>query len=78
MLLIDGIPMYSSVSSAYGLDSVGLYGVERIDITHSAGASLIAPEALAGTVNIVTKRPTRDEAQMRVQGGNFGFYPSVR
>lgn len=71
-LLIDGIPMYSSVSSAYGLDSVGLYGVERIDIARGAGASLIAPEALAGTVNIVTKRPTRDEAQMRVQGGNFG------
>ena len=60
-LLIDGIPMYSSVSSAYGLDSVGLYGVERIDIARGAGASLIAPEALAGTVNIVTKRPTRDK-----------------
>ncbi len=31
-LLIDGVPIYSSVSSAYGLDSVSVWGVERIDI----------------------------------------------
>ena len=71
-LLIDGIPIYSSVSSAYGLDSVSVYGLERIDIARGAGASLIAPEALSGTVNIVTKRPTQDEARLRFQGGSFG------
>jgi len=71
-LLIDGIPIFSSVSSAYGLDSVGTYGVERIDIARGAGASLIAPEALAGTVNIVTRRPTRAEAELRTQIGNMG------
>jgi outer membrane receptor for ferrienterochelin and colicins len=71
-LLIDGIPIYSSVSSAYGLDSVSTYGLERIDIARGAGASLIAPEALAGTVNIVTKRPTRAEAQLRTQAGQYG------
>ena len=71
-LLIDGIPIYSSVSSAYGLDSVSVYGLERIDIARGAGASLIAPEALSGTVNIVTKRPTEDGARLRFQGGSFG------
>lgn len=71
-LLIDGIPIHSSVSSAYGLDSVSTYGLERIDIARGAGASLIAPEALAGTVNIVTKRPVRAEAQLRVQRGQHG------
>lgn len=71
-LLIDGIPIYSSVSSAYGLDSVALYGLERIDIARGAGASLIAPEALSGTINLVTKRPVRDENVGRVQVGSFG------
>lgn len=71
-LLIDGVPIFSSVSSAYGLDSVSVYGVERIDVARGAGASLIAPEALAGTVNIVTKRPTEAEARTRVQFGSFG------
>ena len=71
-LLIDGIPIFSSVSSAYGLDSVSVYGLERIDVSRGAGASLIAPEALSGAVNIVTKRPTETEARLRLQGGSFG------
>lgn len=71
-LMIDGVPIFSSVSSAYGLDSVSVYGVERIDVARGAGASLIAPEALAGTVNIVSKRPTLSENRLRVQLGSFG------
>jgi outer membrane receptor for ferrienterochelin and colicins len=71
-LLIDGIPIFSSVSTAYGLDSVSLGGVERIDISRGAGTSLIAPEALAGAVNIVTRRPTKDELLVNQQFGSFG------
>lgn len=71
-LLIDGIPIFSSVSTAYGLDSVNLGGVERIDISRGAGTSLIAPEALAGSVNIVTRRPTKDEFIANQQFGRFG------
>lgn len=71
-LLIDGVPIYSSVSSAYGLDSVSVWGVERIDVARGAGASLIAPEALSGTVNIVTKRPRENQLRLRGQLGSFG------
>lgn len=71
-LMIDGIPIFSSVSSAYGLDSVGLYGLERIDISRGAGASLIAPEALAGVVNLVTKRPREDQAELTQTIGDYG------
>lgn len=71
-LMIDGVPIFSSVSSAYGLDSVNVYGIERIDVARGAGASLIAPEALSGTVNIVTKRPQQSEGRVRLQLGNFG------
>jgi outer membrane receptor for ferrienterochelin and colicins len=71
-LLIDGVPIFSSVSSAYGLDSVSVYGLERIDVARGAGASLIAPEALSGTVNIVTKRPTTAESRVRLQLASFG------
>lgn len=71
-LLIDGIPIFSSVSTAYGLDSVSLGGLERIDISRGAGTSLIAPEALAGSVNIVTRRPTKDELLIIQQFGSYG------
>jgi len=71
-LMIDGVPIFSSVSSAYGLDSVSVYGVERIDVARGAGASLIAPEALSGTVNIVSKSPTEAENRARLQFGSYG------
>ena len=71
-LLIDGIPIFSSVSTAYGLDSVALGGIERIDISRGAGTSLVAPEALAGAVNVVTRRPTKDEFQAVQQFGGHG------
>ena len=55
-----------------GLDSVSLGGIERIDISRGAGTSLIAPEALAGSVNIVTRRPIRDEFMAVQQFGSYG------
>lgn len=72
-LMLDGVPIFSSVSNAYGLDMVGLNGLERVDISRGAGTSLIAPESLAGTVNLVTKRPTADGGELDLSGGNVGF-----
>lgn len=73
-LLIDGIPIYSSVSSAYGLDSLSVNGIERVDIARGAGASLIAPEALSGMLNLVSKKPNKDEASLRLQAGGFSAW----
>ena len=70
-VMIDGIPIFSSLSSAYGLDSVSLGGVERIDVSRGAGTSLTAPEALAGAVNIVTSRPKDDQFLFRQQFGSY-------
>ena len=71
-MLLDGVPIFSSVSNAYGLDMIGLSGLERVDISRGAGTSLIAPESLAGTVNLVTKRPSSDAAELDLSAGSFG------
>ncbi|MCC7005400.1 MAG: TonB-dependent receptor [Ottowia sp.] len=71
--LFDGVPIFSSVSSAYGLDMVGVNGIERIDISRGAGTSLIAPESLAGTINLITKRPIRDGGELDLSGGDFRY-----
>lgn len=72
-LLLDGVPIFSSVSNAYGLDMIGPNGLERVDISRGAGTSLIAPESLAGTVNLVTKRPTQDGGELDLGAGSDGF-----
>jgi outer membrane receptor for ferrienterochelin and colicins len=72
-ILMDGVPIFSSVSGAYGLDMIGVNGVETIDVSRGAGVSLIAPEALAGTVNVVSRRPAKAETILETQGGEGGF-----
>lgn len=72
-LMVDGVPIFSSVSNAYGLDMVGVNGLERVDISRGAGSSLIAPESLGGTVNLVTKRPTRDAGELDLSAGSNGL-----
>ncbi len=70
-LMIDGVPIFSSVSTAYGIDSINVKGIESVEVARGAGASLIAPEALSGTVNIITKRPTKTELEIKADGGIY-------
>lgn len=72
-IMIDGVPIFSSVSGAYGLDMIGVNGVEAIEVSRGAGVSLIAPEALAGTVNVVSRRPDRAETTVEGQPGTLGY-----
>ncbi|MGE0115760.1 MAG: TonB-dependent receptor plug domain-containing protein [Steroidobacteraceae bacterium] len=71
-LMVDGVPIFSSVSNAYGQDMLGLTGLERIDVSRGAGTSLIAPESLAGTVNMVSKQPGINTLEVDVRGGRYG------
>lgn len=80
-IMVDGIPIYSSVSGVYGLDSIGIEGIQAIEISRGAGTSVIAPEALAGTINVVTKRPEKDEYITNLTYGSYNtkeasFYSS--
>jgi outer membrane receptor for ferrienterochelin and colicins len=71
-VLVDGIPFNSTVSSFYGLDAVNTASIERIDITRGAGASLTAPNAIAGTINIIPARPHKDSVEVDGSIGTLG------
>lgn len=59
-VLIDGLPAFTMLSGFYALDAVATAGLARIDIARGAGASLLAPEAIGGTVNLISKEATED------------------
>ncbi len=56
-ILIDGLPLHSAVSSFYGVDSIPVNGIEQINVMRGAGASLTNPEAIGGTLDLVTIDP---------------------
>ena len=72
-VLVDGIPMHTMISGFYGMDSVAASGIGRIEIARGAGASLTAPEAIGGTVNLITSDPSEDKIELDIATGSDGY-----
>lgn len=54
-ILIDSRPMCSSLAGVYGLEQIPANMVERVEILRGGGSALFGANAIAGTVNIITK-----------------------
>ena len=59
MVLIDGMPIVSSLSTVYGLSGIPNSLVERIEIVKGPASSLYGSEAVGGLINIITKSPAK-------------------
>ncbi len=57
MVLIDGMPIVSSLSTVYGLSGIPNSLVERIEVVKGPASSLYGSEAVGGLINIITKKP---------------------
>jgi outer membrane receptor for ferrienterochelin and colicins len=83
-ILIDGLPVHTMLAGFYALDALPTTGIERIEVARGAGASLLAPEAIGGTVNVISREATDTalevdvvaEADRGYQGGAFGSFVS--
>jgi vitamin B12 transporter len=58
LILLDGIPYYdaSSISTAFDLNTINLENVERIEIVKGAQSTLYGSDAVAGVINIITRK----------------------
>ncbi|MBC7850487.1 MAG: TonB-dependent receptor [Chitinophagaceae bacterium] len=59
MVLIDGMPIVSSLSSVYGLSGIPNSLVERIEVVKGPASSLYGSEAIGGLINVITKTPKK-------------------
>ncbi|MDH6252727.1 outer membrane receptor for ferrienterochelin and colicins [Chryseobacterium sp. H1D6B] len=55
MILIDGMPIVSSLSTVYGLSGIPNSLVDRIEVVKGPASSLYGSEAMGGVINIITK-----------------------
>lgn len=72
-ILTDGLPVHTMISGYYAVDAVAVTGLERIEVARGAGASLTTPEAMGGTVNLVTQEATENGGAVDVSAGDNGF-----
>jgi outer membrane receptor for ferrienterochelin and colicins len=57
MLLIDGMPIVSSLATVYGLSGIPNSMVKRIEVVKGPASTLYGSEAVGGLINIITKDP---------------------
>jgi outer membrane receptor for ferrienterochelin and colicins len=57
MILIDGMPIVSGLSSVYGISGIPNALIERVEIVKGPASSLYGSEAVGGLINIITKKP---------------------
>lgn len=57
MVLIDGMPIVSGISTVYGLTGIPSSLIERVEIVKGPASALYGSEAVGGVVNVITKKP---------------------
>lgn len=58
MILIDGMPIVSGLSTVYGLSGIPQSLVDRVEIVKGPASTLYGSEAVGGLINIITKKTT--------------------
>lgn len=59
MVLIDGMPIVSGLSTVYGLTGIPQSLIERVEIVKGPASTLYGSEAVGGLINIITKSPSK-------------------
>lgn len=79
VILIDGIPMNnpSSIGATFDLRAFSIDQIDRIEILKGGQSTIYGSDAVAGVVNIITKKGTKDGNS--VYGvGSFGTYNTYK
>jgi len=63
-ILINSRPIFSALAGVYGLEMLPANMVERIEIIRGGGSVLFGGNAIAGTVNIITKDPIQNSFEV--------------
>ncbi len=73
LVLIDGMPIVSSLSSVYGFMGIPNSIIKRIEVVKGPASTLYGSEAVAGLVNIITKDPaTKNEISIGNTISSYG------
>lgn len=63
-ILIDSRAIFSSLSSVYGIEQIPSSMIERVEVMRGGGSALFGSNAIAGTINIITKEPLYNSFQI--------------
>ena len=62
-ILIDSRPVMGALAGVYGLEQIPAIMIERIEVVRGGGSALFGANAIGGTINIITREPTRNTGE---------------
>lgn len=68
-ILIDSRPVLSALSGVYGLEQIPVNMIDRVEVVRGGGSALFGSNAVAGTINIITKDPIDNSFQVSSSAG---------
>ena len=63
-ILIDSRPIFSSLAGVYGLEQIPANMIERVEVMRGGGSALFGSNAIAGTINIITREPVANSVTL--------------
>ena len=74
LVLVDGVPMVAPDTGNVYLDMMPLSNIERIEVVMGPGSALWGGNAVGGTINIITKKPSPEpQANVNIKYGAWGM-----
>jgi len=74
-VIIDGVEVNSPSGGDFAFETLLAENIERIEVIRGPQSGIYGANALAGVINIVTRKGTREpQVSARVEGGSFNTY----
>jgi len=75
LVMIDGIKVNSPTTGDFDFSSLSVDEIERIEIINGPQSTLYGSEAMAGVINIITKKGKgKPRINLSLEGGSYGTY----
>ncbi|MCW3785206.1 TonB-dependent receptor [Plebeiibacterium sediminum] len=72
-ILVNGRSIFSGLASVYGLEMIPANMIQQIEVVKGGGSALYGSNAIAGTVNLITKEPLNNIFEASIQNGRIGI-----
>ncbi|WP_163322418.1 TonB-dependent receptor [Draconibacterium mangrovi] len=71
-ILINSRPVFSGLAGVYGLELIPANMIERVEVIRGGGSSMYGSNAIAGTINLITKDPVTNSFETSVNNSFVG------
>lgn len=71
-ILINSRPVFSGLAGVYGLELIPANMIERVEVIRGGGSSMYGSNAIAGTINLITKDPISNSFAAEVSNSLVG------